>query len=73
MGATVDHRDGVLDDPEAAAGDVRIRAHRWPLERLRVNIGLTKENADLRDELLRRRPASAHGLQPQRKSDLEAR
>jgi hypothetical protein len=31
MGATVDHRDGVLDDPEAAAGDVRIRAHRRPL------------------------------------------
>ena len=32
-GATVDRRDGVLDDPEAAAGDVRMRAHRRPLAR----------------------------------------
>ena len=45
-GATVDRRDGVLDDPEAATGDVRMRAHRRPLAEELVATGTRPRTRD---------------------------
>ena len=47
MGATVDRRDGVLDDPEAAAGEVRMRAHRRPLAEGLAGYGNSTTNTRL--------------------------
>lgn len=45
-GATVDRRDGVLDDSEAATGDVRMRAHRRPLAEELVATGTRPRTRD---------------------------
>jgi hypothetical protein len=45
-GATVDRSDGVLDNSEAATGDVRMRAHRRPLAEELVATGTRPRTRD---------------------------